>query len=142
MTGCASAKIAKLPMPPENDRAEVLVYRETAVHNPGTGSLILGINEMDVVELNHKEYVIVTLPKKDYKIFVRSTGDMPFSVSMRFENDTRKCLRAYENPANWAKALLPLAYALGNLFKLEEEKCPSEEMLKKFERKHIEYDGA
>jgi hypothetical protein len=95
--------------------------------------MIFGSNGNDFVALYNNEYAQITIPSGFHVVFVRSTqGDKPYTLPVTLSPNEKKCFKAYANPENYAKALLPIAYLFGNTFRLTAISCPTKEELAKY----------
>lgn len=139
LTACAPAHISQLRKSTGSGNSEVLVYREYAF-NAGGASLIFGIDKNDLVELYGDRYSILRLPVGEHTFFARSNGgDQPFSLQLQVKANERTCIKAFPNPANFAKSLMPISHLFGNSFLLERSACPTKEELAKFEQVLVTY---
>ena len=139
VVGCNPASIVRPKAPDEAQRAEVLVYREPAMNAAGIG-MVFGADENDYVALNNTQYARLDVSPGSHTFFVRSTqADKPFSLTVELGANESKCLKAYANPTNMGKALLPFAYYMGNTFLLELTPCLTPEELAKYSPVVIEY---
>ena len=139
LAGCAPAHLTTLKKPQSTEQAEVLVYRESAF-NAAAGSMIVGTDESDIVELYGDRFATILLPAGEHTFFARANGgDKPFKYKVSVAANQRTCIKGSPNPANYAKAFLPLSYYFGNTFLLEQTTCPSKEELAKFEQVSIDY---
>ncbi|MCX2802495.1 hypothetical protein OQJ68_11930 [Microbulbifer thermotolerans] len=140
--GCAPARIVSIPAPAENEKSTLLVYRESAFNAGGVG-LIFGADSRDYVKLGNSDYSEIELKNGHYKFFVRSDqADKPYILAEELKAGDKKCLKAYANPANLGKALVPLAYYMSHTFLLEKIECPSEEELSKYRKVPVKYTDA
>lgn len=141
LSGCAPAHLTTLKKPPDSAKAEVLVYREAAF-NAGAGSMIVGTNDQDIVELYGDRYATIQLPAGEHTFFARAIGgDQPFKLTVSLKPNELTCIKGIPNPANLAKALVPIAFYLGNTFLLEPTSCPSKKELAKFELVPVKYEA-
>jgi hypothetical protein len=138
--GCTPVKPTKLETPPAAERADVLVYRESAFNAGGIG-MVFGANKVDFLEMGNNTYVEIPLRAGEYELFVRSTqADQPYVLKTALAPADKKCFRAYANPSNIGKAvLLPFAYYMGHTFLLDEVACPAAEALANYTRKEAQY---
>jgi len=138
--GCSPMRAMKLETPPATERADVLVYRESAF-NAGGITMVFGADKADLLELGNNTYVEIPLRAGEHELFVRSTqADQPFALKTSLAPADRKCFRGYPNPSNIGKAiLLPMAYLMGNTFLLEEVACPAPEVLANLIKKEAQY---
>lgn len=114
-------------------------YREYAF-NAGGASLIFGVDKSDLVELYGDRYSILQLPVGEHTFFARSNGgDQPFNLRLPVKGNVRTCIKAFPNPANFAKSLMPVSHLFGNSFLLEQTACPTKEELAKFEQIPVTY---
>lgn len=138
-TGCTPAKITSIPQPIQAEASTVHVYREAAF-NAGGASLIFGYNNQDLVELGNDDYSEIKLKEGAYQFFVRSNhADEPYIFPMQLKAGEEKCLKAYANPSNIGKALVPLAYHFTNTFLLENVQCLSNEQFKAYKFIPVKY---
>jgi hypothetical protein len=139
LAACTPAHLTPLKAPTASERAELLVYRESAFNAGGVG-LIFGADGQDYTALGNSQYAQVYLTPGPYQFFARSTqGDRPYVLPLNMATSQRICLKAYANPANLAKAVLPLAYYFGHTFLLEQVACPTAEELAKYSQEPVEY---
>ncbi|MBE0620345.1 MAG: hypothetical protein IH605_07105 [Burkholderiales bacterium] len=140
LIGCTPAHIVRLSAPPESERAEVLVHRESAFNHGGVG-LVFGADKRDFVQLNNGEYARLYLPSGNHSFFVRSTqADKPYELSASLLANQTTCFKASANPENFAKALLPFTFHLSNSFLLERVSCLSEAEIAKYSSVKVEYE--
>ncbi len=140
LAACTPARLTRLKMPSDAERAEVLIYREPSFNVWGA-SLVFGANQQDYVVLRNGSYGQLFLSPGTYEFFVRSEGaDQPARLTMTLGVSSRTCLKGYANPSNVAKTLLfwP-AYYLGSTFLLEAAACPSNETLATYSRVDVQY---
>lgn len=139
LAGCTPVKLTRLQAPEESQRSEVLVFRESSFNAGGIG-MVFGSDGNDYVSLSNDQYAQLQFRPGSYNFFVRSTqGDKPFVLPMALGARESRCLKAYANPANLGKAVLPVAYLLGNTFLLEQVNCPTKEELAKYGAVAVEY---
>ncbi len=141
LVGCTPAHIVRLNAPPESERVEVLVYRESAFNHGGVG-LVFGADKRDFVQLSNDEYARLYLPAGNHRFFVRSTqADTPYELSVSLVANQTACFKAHANPGNLGKALLPFAFYLGNSFLLAPVSCLSEAEIAKYSLVKVEYEN-
>lgn len=117
----------------------MLVYRESSF-NAAAGSMIIGTNDADIVELYGDRFATILLPAGEHTFFARANGgDQPFKYKVSLAANQRTCIKGSPNPANLAKAFLPISYYFGNTFLLEQTPCPSKDELAKYEQVAIDY---
>lgn len=106
-----------------DEPSTVVVYRETAF-NSGLTAMHFGEGEMRYMLLENNEYATVEMSPGDHQFLVGTiaSGDFEFPVSL--VAGTTTCIKAYANPANYAKILLPVLFNLTALFKAEVVACP------------------
>lgn len=141
LVACAPAHFVRLQRPAEADKAEVLIHRGSAFQASGS-SLILRVNESDVVELYGSRYSVIHLPAGEHRFSGRSSlGDQPFELKVKVTSSHRTCIEVVPNPANLAKALVPISYLMGNTFLLKPGACPTSEQLARYQQVPVRYQG-
>jgi hypothetical protein len=140
LAGCTPAKLTRLQLPDESQRVEIFVYREIAFIS-GDIRMVFGAEGNDYVSLQNGEYAAMYLRPGAHNFFVRSTlADQPYVLAVSLSANDKKCLKAYANPANIGKFLLPFAHYVSNTFLLEQTSCLSNEELSKYSSVAVEYE--
>ncbi len=142
VAGCTPAKLTLLQAPDEANRAEILIYRESAL-NALAMPMVFGADGDDYVVLKDGQYTRILVRPGTYNFFVRSVqADRPRLLTVELQARGIKCLRAYANPANIAKALAEPAYYLGSTFLVEAVSCPSPaELARNYSWVPIDYEN-
>ena len=139
LTGCASVPLVQPRMPDASNRAEVVIFRESAFNAGGVG-VSFGADEQAFVTLGNSEYASIFIPPGTYKFFVRARSADPTTLSQTLKAGDRRCLRTVADPSNLAKVVIPIVMmASGYGFLLEELPCPSGDQLAKYSRVDVEY---
>lgn len=139
--GCTPAKIVKMPAAEPAQSAQVFIYRETAF-NAGGVTMIFGENKTDHIELNNSQYAEFQAAAGTHDYFVRSNqADQPYVLRVELLAGEKKCLKAYANPANIGKVLLPMAHYMGNTFLLAAGDCLTPEEMTKYFPVQVEYEA-
>lgn len=122
LSACSST-LTRPDLGGNDEPSTVVVYRETAF-NSGLSAMHFGEGETRYVLLENNEYASVEMSPGDHQFVVGATasGDFEFPVSL--VAGTTTCIKAYANPANYAKILLPVLFNLTALFKAEVVTCP------------------
>lgn len=142
MVGCSSpAHIINLPLPNDAESSTIMIYREPAFNYSHVG-LIFGASSQDYVSLSNNDYAEIKVRSGSYNFFVRSDqADVPINLTMDLKSGDNKCLKAYVNPSNGYKAILPFLYYTSNTFSFEAVECPSENKLLKYNKIAVKYDN-
>ena len=129
--GCSPARIISLPIPDQDENSTVMVHRESSFNAGGVG-LVFGADSQDYVMLSNNNYAKINLKSGSYEFFARSNqADEPFILPIKLKPGDNKCLKAYANPSNVGKIILPFLYFMTSTFTLEDVEClPDEEILK------------
>lgn len=139
VVGCTPAKLTHLQLPDEPQRSEILVYRETSF-NAEKMEMVFGADGNDYVSLRNGQYAHMYLRPGTYSFFVRSAYlDQPSVMAVTLNANDRVCLKAFADPANYGKVLMPLLYHVSNTFSIERTNCPSSKELANYRRVVVEY---
>ena len=139
LPGCASMPLVPPKMPDASNRAEVIVFRESAF-NAGGVSVTFGSDEQAFVKLSNAEYASIFLAPGAYVFFVRARNGDPAVLTQTLKTGDRRCLKSVANPINLARAAVPILMMVnGYSFLLEEAPCLSNEELAKYARVNVEY---
>ena len=126
--GCAPMKTANPSVDSGAPSSTVLVYREWA-YNSGGPSMYFGEGGSYYLSLRNLEYSEGTLNPGKHLFVVTTRGSQDFSLQLDLSPGSRTCLKAYADPANYAKMIAPLLMNLTSLFKLETVACPGSSFL-------------
>jgi hypothetical protein len=141
LSGCASMPLVSPKMPDASNRAEVIVFRESAF-NAGGVSLTFGANGQALVYLSNAEFASIHLEPGTYRFFVRARSDDPATLDLTtLKANDRRCFKTYANPLNVAKNFVPFGRLLikDPAFIVQEVECPPSEELAKYSRVTVEY---
>ena len=111
----------------------VLVFREHAF-NSGGGNLYFGESGEYYLTLRNNEYGEVLLKPGQHTLIVTARASQDYPLAVNIEPGSKTCLKAYANPANYAKVLIPILMNLTSIFKVEVVACPSTELLNDYTR--------
>lgn len=133
LSGCAGPQRVQPDIGEGLASATVLVYREPAF-NSGLVALHFGEGRNVYLALRNGQYGVVQVAAGLRHLTVGATGTKDYHLEVQLAPDTTTCVRAYPDPANVAKVIVPILMNLTNAFKMEIVECPSEEFLAEFER--------
>lgn len=139
IVGCTPAKITRLQLPDDSQRSEILVYRETSFNAEGI-DMVFGADGNDYVSLRNGQYAHMYFRPGTYSFFVRSVGmDQPHVLTISVNANDTVCLKAFADPANYGKSLMPILYHVSSTFLIERANCLSGKELVHYRRVAVEY---
>lgn len=94
--------------------------------------MYFGEGDKYYLSLGNSEYGELVLPSGPHRFLVTTRGSQDFFLDAELAAKERTCFKAYANPANYAKAIVPILMNLTSLFVLEQVQCPSEEALSSY----------
>lgn len=140
LSACTPAKLVRPQAVEEGRRAEVMVFRDSQFNAVGA-TMVVGINDKEYAQMGTREYVRWFVQPGPQTVFVRSTqADKPFQLPVDLAVGSFTCLKASADPANFAKALVPIVMHWTSTFMLEQVSCPTNTELERFQRLEIRYD--
>lgn len=124
-------KVSTPAVQPGQPTVSVLVYREPAFNSGGV-SVYFGEGEKYYLALSNSEYGELVLPTGPHRFLVTTRGSQDFFLDTELNETGLICFKAYANPSNYAKTLVPILMNLTSLFLLERVQCPSKEYLSSY----------
>lgn len=133
LSGCAGPQVVPPEVAEGEASATVIVYREPSF-NSGVVALHFGADKKVYLALRNGQYGQVQVAAGARRFSVGGTGTQNYYLDMDLVPGTTTCIKAFPDPANIAKVVVPLLMNLTNVFKMEVVECPGEEFLADFER--------
>ncbi len=131
LVGCQSIPIVRPEIVSNMNTATILIYREPAF-NSAAGSLYFGEGEKTYASLSNGEYTEIQISAGQHNFNVTARASQPFQFNADLKPNTKNCIKAYADPANIAKTLIPILFNLTNIFKADLVSCPNEQFLKDY----------
>lgn len=133
LSGCAGPALVQPEVVEGAASATVLVYREPSF-NSGLVALHFGEGGKVFMALRNGQYGHVQVSAGARRFSVGGTGTQNYYLDVELAPGATTCIKAFPDPANIAKVVVPLLMNLTNAFKMELVECPGEEFLADFER--------
>lgn len=133
LSGCAAPQLVQPEVAEGEASATVLVYREPSF-NSGLVALHFGADRRVYLALRNGQYGQVQIAAGAHRFSVGGTGTQNYYLDVDLVSGATTCIKAYPDPANVAKAVVPLLMNLTNVFKMEVVECPDEDFLAEFEQ--------
>lgn len=141
LTACSSVPISRLKKTEPNNRAEVVIYRESSF-NAGGVPLAVGADGQAFAVLSNSEYAAVFVSPGTHSFYVRARTAEPTTLTLEVKVSERRCMKTVADSSNLAKVIVPMALMVsGYRFILEEVRCPSDAELTKLSRVNVEYQS-
>jgi hypothetical protein len=139
LSGCASTPISPILRPTADNRAELVVFRESAFSAGGV-ALTVGVGNKGFANIGNSERVRVQLPAGEHDVFVQARSADPTRLRVSLKRDSLVCLRTSSSPGTYAKAAVPIVLIItGYHFYLDEVPCPASDELGKYKDVGVEY---
>ncbi len=126
-------------MPADGQRAEVIVFRESAFI-ARVVALTVSVDGKAFASLDNEDKVQAMLPAGSHEFQVQMRSGNPTRLQASLAAGSSTCFRTSASPSTYAKVAIPITLMVtGYAFYLDQVPCPSKEELGKYKDVPVVY---